>query len=71
MASAPFEHHLRQLDKARTSAATWDRHWDVQDTIANWDTFSFEEQQAFLLMHISKIVVHDESVEVLILALRM
>ena len=57
--------HLRQLDKARTSATTWDRHWDVQDTIANWDTFSFEEQQAFLLLHISKIVVHDDSVEVL------
>jgi DNA invertase Pin-like site-specific DNA recombinase len=57
--------HLRQLDNARTSATTWDRHWDVQDTIANWDTFSFEEQQAFLLLHISKIVVHDDSVEVL------
>ena len=57
--------HLKQLDKARTSAATWDREWDVKDAIQNWDTLTFDEQQAFLLMHISKIVVSDDSAEVL------
>ena len=56
--------HLKQLDKARTGAANWDRQWDVQETIANWETLTFEEQQAFLLSHISTIVVRDDSVEV-------
>ena len=59
-----MQDHLRQLDKARTSAATWDRQWDVDDTIAKWDTLPFEERQAFLQLHISKIIVRDESVEV-------
>ena len=56
--------HLKQLDKARTSAATWDRQWDVEDTVAKWDTLPFEERQAFLQLHISKIIVRDESIEV-------
>ena len=57
--------HLRQLDKARTSAESWDRQWDVNDTISKWDTLDFEEQQAFLQYHVSKIVVHDDSAEVI------
>ena len=56
--------HLKQLDKARTGAANWERDWDVDDTIDDWGSLSFEEQQAFLLMHISRIVVRDDSVEV-------
>lgn len=57
--------HLKQLDKARSSAANWDRQWDVQDTIDNWESLTFEDKQAFLLLHISKIVVRDDSVDVL------
>ena len=57
--------HLKQLDKARTGAATWDRQWDVRDTISKWDTLSFDEQQAFLQFHISKIVVRDDSIDVM------
>ncbi len=57
--------HLKQLDKARTSAATWEHDWDVDETIQKWDTLSFEEQQSFLLIHISKIIVSDDSIEVL------
>ena len=57
--------HLKQLDKARSSAANWDRQWDVQETIENWESLTFEDQQAFLLLHISKIVVRDDSADVL------
>ena len=57
--------HLKQLDKARSSAANWDRRWDVQETIENWESLAFEDQQAFLLLHVSKIVVRDDSVDVL------
>ena len=58
--------HLKQLDKARSSAANWDRQWDVHETVENWESLSFDDQQAFLLLHISKIVVRDDSVDVLI-----
>ena len=57
---------LKQLDKARTGAATWDRQWDVRDTVSKWDTLPFDERQAFLQFHISRIVVHDESIDVLV-----
>ena len=56
--------HLKQLDHARTGAASWDRDWDVDDTIANWDSLGFEDQQAFLQLHVTKIIVSDDSVEV-------
>lgn len=56
--------HLKQLDNARMSANSWDRHWDVDDTIENWGSLPFEEQQAFLQLHVSRIIVHDESAEV-------
>ena len=59
------QEHLKQLDKARTSAAKWDRQWNVEETLRRWDSLAFEEQQAFLLMHIGKIVVLDDEVEVL------
>ena len=59
-----IQDHLRQLDNARTSAASWDRHWDVDDTIGNWDSLTFDEQQAFLQLHVSRIIVHDDSVEI-------
>ncbi len=59
------QEHLKQLDKARINAVKWDRQWNVEETLLRWDALAFEEQQAFLMMHISKIVVHDDGVEVL------
>ncbi|MCY3543481.1 MAG: recombinase family protein [Chloroflexi bacterium] len=57
--------YLKQLDNARTNAASWNRDWDDRETIDKWDTLTFEVQQAFLYMHISKIVVRDDSAEVI------
>ena len=58
------QNNLRQLDSARTGAASWDREWDAGNTIANWETLDFDDRQAFLQLHVSRIVVHDDSVEV-------
>ena len=56
--------YLKQLDKARTRAAATDNIWDAGDTISRWDTLPFDERQAFLLTHVSKIVVRDDSADV-------
>ena len=56
--------YLKQLDKARTRAAATDNLWDLDDIISRWDDLPFEERQAFLLMHVSRIVVRDDDVEV-------
>ena len=58
------QNNLRQLDSARTGAASWDREWDAGNTIASWETLDFDDRQAFLQLHVSRIVVHDDSVEV-------
>lgn len=57
--------YLKQLDSARTNAASWNRDWDVNETIDKWDTLAFDDQQAFLHLHISKIIVRDDSAEVI------
>lgn len=57
--------HLEGLDKARSSAARQDRHMDVSKTLQHWDTLDFVDRQAFLTIHIAKIVVWDDSVEAL------
>lgn len=57
--------HLEGLDKARSSAARQDRHMDVSKTLQHWDTLDFTDRQAFLTVHIAKIVVWDDSVEAL------
>lgn len=57
--------HLEGLDKARSSAARQDRHMDVSKTLQHWDTLDFTDRQAFLTVHITKIVVWDDSVEAL------
>ena len=57
--------YLKQLDKARTRAVATDTLWDAGETISRWDNLPFDERQAFLLTHVSKIVVSDDSAEVL------
>ena len=57
--------YLKQLDKARTRAAATDNIWDAGDAISRWESLPFDEQQAFLLTHVSRIVVSDDSAEVL------
>lgn len=56
--------YLKQLDKARTRATATDNIGDAGATISRWDNLPFDEQQAFLLTHVSRIVVRDDSVEV-------
>ena len=57
--------YLKQLDSARANAVSWKRDWYDRETIDKWDTLTFDVQQAFLYMHISKIIVHDDSAEVI------
>lgn len=57
--------HLEGLDKARSSATRPDRHMDVSKTLQRWDTLDLVDKQAFLTVHIVKIVVWDDSVEVI------
>lgn len=57
--------HLEGLDKARSSATRQDKHMDVSKTLQRWDTLDFTDRQAFLTVHIAKIVVWDDSVEAL------
>ncbi len=58
--------YLDNLDKVRADAASSDGPVDVEATINRWDALNFDEQQGFLLQHIAKIVVSDDSVEVLV-----
>ena len=58
--------YLDNLDKVRIAAVDSAGPVDVEATINRWEALDFDEQQGFLLQHIAKIVVSDDSVEVLV-----
>ncbi len=58
--------YLDNLDKVRIAAVDSDSPVDVEATINRWEALNFDEQQGFLLQHVAKIVVSDDSVEVLV-----
>ena len=58
--------YLDNLDKVRVAAVNADGPVDVEATINRWEALNFDEQQGFLLQHVAKIVVSDDSVEVLV-----
>jgi site-specific DNA recombinase len=58
--------YLEELDKARQGAESSANPSDVEAALANWESLGFAEQQGFLVEHIAKIVVQDNSVEVMV-----
>ena len=58
--------YLDNLDKVRRSAEDSGSPVDVEATINRWEALDFDARQGFLLQHIAKIVVSDDSVEVMV-----
>ena len=57
--------HLRELDKARAGAAAPRGGEDAADALTRWDDLEFADKQAFLMRSVAKIVVFDESAQVI------
>ncbi len=57
--------HLHDLDKARADAENPPESVDAREVLDRWDTLEFTERQAFLHRHIAKIVVLDDSIQVM------
>ena len=58
--------YLNELDRVRRGAANAKNPRDVDASLSQWDSMDFADQQGFLLEHLAKVVVQDDSVEVLV-----
>ena len=56
--------YLVDLDRARAGAREAERPRDVAATFADWDSLGVSERQGFLMEHVGRIVVKEDSVEV-------
>ena len=57
--------YLKQLDHARTGLNNSNHPPDISQVLKNWNTLDVESRQIFLKEHINKILVKDESVELI------
>lgn len=58
--------YLNALDKVRHGAQNAKNPKDVDASFSQWDSMDFGDQQGFLLEHVAKVVVQDDSVDVLV-----
>ena len=58
--------YLRDLDTARRAVRGNDAAEDTQSSLDGWNDLDLDRQHTFLAEHVARIVVHDESVEVLL-----
>ncbi len=58
--------HLKQLDATRRSAARAETPLDVFETLEKLDSLDMADRQRFLSQHVARIVVRDESAEVML-----
>lgn len=58
--------YIKELDKVRRGAENSQHPSDVESIFKNWENLEFSEQQGFLVEHVAKIIVQDDSAEVLV-----
>ena len=58
--------YLDDLDSNRKGAEKTEHPTDVNETFANWETLEFTERQRFFLENIARIVVKDDTAEVIV-----
>jgi hypothetical protein len=58
--------YLDELDSVRRSALNASNPTSVSEMLLKWDSLDFAVQQDFLVMHIARIIVQDESIEVVL-----
>ena len=58
--------HLHQLDSAREAAQDAGPPIDVDTVLAGWETLTVADRQRFLKERIERIVVKDDSVQVVV-----
>ena len=58
--------YLDDLDSNRKGAEKAEHPTDVNETFANWETLEFTERQRFFLENIARIVVKDDTAEVIV-----
>lgn len=58
--------YLKELDKVRLGAENAKIPRDIEESLSQWDSMDFGDQQGFLLEHVAKVVVQDDSVDVLV-----
>ena len=58
--------YLAKLDTARKAAAGETTHADVDETLSRWDDLDIDARREFLTSHVARIVVKDETVQVLV-----
>ena len=58
--------YIAELDEVRRVAAGADRRADVTETLENWASLPISAKKGFLMEHLVRIVVEDESIEVVV-----
>ena len=58
--------HLAQLDAAREAVGSDRQTVDVETTLAEWDTLPVADRQSFLKERVARIVVHDDSIDLVV-----
>ena len=58
--------HLADLDEVRQDAEREARPSDAETTLAEWESLTFKERQDFLSERVSRVVVGDDSVEIVV-----
>jgi DNA invertase Pin-like site-specific DNA recombinase len=58
--------YIGELDRMREGARNAEQPSDAASVFTNWESLTFDEKQSFLLTHVAKIVVQDETIEVLV-----
>lgn len=66
MEMAVLGEYLTELDRVRRGAENAGNPKDVDSSLSQWDSMEFGEQQGFLLEHLAKVVVQDDSIDVLV-----
>ena len=66
MSVATLGRYLDEFDRVRAGARNAERTADAGDTLADWDSLSLADRQSLLISHIARIVVNDETVEVVV-----
>lgn len=58
--------YLARLDTARKAAAGETTQTDVDQTLSRWDDLDMDARREFLTSHVARIIVKDETVQVLV-----
>ena len=58
--------YLDELDAARRGAVSAVRPADVESTLASWESLDLKARRAFLAEHVARVIVKDDTVEVVV-----